>query len=252
MTEHDTRRYEMLTRVRSFAGTYGQLFPDISSAHDAFASVAAEIGHLEALDVAERTASDGSRADRKIAAGAVFYKLLMRARSTARVLEKTIPQLQARIPWPLPKANDLQMLTLARQFATSVAGCGAEFAARGISLAALDAGIAAFEAAVAHRGTSRDARVQARAEREAAFARAMHAVAELDVAVANSIVDPTALAVWKHNRRFDRRRRVSAATAPVTNAPAGPVAVARTETPAADVGDAGQAVSGLPQDSEAA
>ena len=210
MTGQDTRRYNMLMRVRSFAATYRQLFPDTSSAHDAFAEVAAAIDQLEALDVAERSATDGARADRQVAARRLFQKFLRRAGATGRVLGKTIPQLQVRIPLPLPK-DERQLLTLARQFAAGVADYGPEFAARGMPLEVLEAGIAALEGALAHRGNSREGRVKARAEREAVFGRAMHAVEKLDVTVANGIEDPVALALWKYDRRVKARRRPAAA-----------------------------------------
>jgi len=231
MTGEDTRRYDMLTRVRNFGATHRQLFPGTSSAHDAFASVEAEIARLEALDVVERSASEGARADSRIAARAAFQQLLKRAGFTAHVLGKTIPELRARIPLPLPK-GDLQLLTLARQFAAGVAGYGPEFAARGIPLAVLDEGIAAFEAAVAHGEASRDDRVKARAEREAAFERAMHAVATLDVTVGNSIVDPAALALWKHDRRIKPRRRAVTAATEVGPAASQPPASTEVPTPA--------------------
>ncbi len=235
MTKNETRKYDMLTRVRGFAAIYGQLFPGTSTAHEAFASLAEAIDRLEAIDVAERAASDGARATRRDAARAVFDTLLKRAGATARVLRKTHSQLQARIPLPLPKDN-LQALTLARQFAAGAASCGADFAARAIPLSTFEAGITLFEAALAHHGTSREQRVTVRAERQAVFAQAMHAVETLDVIVANGVTDPVALALWAHDRLVTppRRRRVQAedagATAEAGAASPEPTAPARVLT----------------------
>jgi hypothetical protein len=105
MTSRDRRRYEMLTRVRNFAATHKPLFPDTSTAHQAFATVAAEIEHLEALDVAERSASQAARVERKLTRRRLLIDTLTRTGLTARVLAKTSPQLEARIDPPLPKAD---------------------------------------------------------------------------------------------------------------------------------------------------
>jgi hypothetical protein len=225
MTGRDKRRYDMLTRVHKFATTYGQLFPDTSTAHEAFGVVAAEIDHLEALDVEERSASEVARATRKDAARQVFVDLLARAGTTARVLGHTIPQLETRSLGPLPK-DDLGLLTVARQFAAGVAPYGPQFAAHAIPLPTLEAGIAAFEQAVEARANGHGDRVKARAEIEAAFGRAMHAVNTLDVIVENSSVDPVVLTMWKHDKRVKPARRSAGAAAEDTPAAVAPSAPA--------------------------
>ena len=229
MNSRDRRRYEMLTRVRNFAATHEQLLPATSTAHDAFATVAAEIEHLEALDVAERTASLASRVERKLTTRRVLADTLTRAGRTARVLVKTNPHLEARIDPPLPK-TDVALLTVARQFAASARPCAAQFAGHGIPLADVDVAIGAFEQALHQRGRGRDDRVKARAAIEAAFTRAMDAIEALDVSVANCFTgEPVALAVWRHDRRLEVPRR--GGSMPTLSAPAPVPALALVPAP---------------------
>jgi hypothetical protein len=208
MTLRYARRYHMLVRLRNFGAAHARLFPDTSTAHAAFAEVGAEIARLEELDVAERSAMQSSRAGRKRAARKALAVTLTRAGSTARVLAKANPALEARINLPLP-FDGVQLLTIAREFAAAAAPCAAGFAVHGIPLAELEGRIAAFEQAVHERGLGRDERVKARAEIEASFSRAMDAVEVLDVTVANSLSsDAVALAVWKFDRRMNYPQRV--------------------------------------------
>ena len=85
------RRYEMLTRVRDFGVKHTQLFPTNSSAQAAFAIVTAEVGRLDALNLTERGASRAARATRVLEGRTRLVNALVRAKNTARVLVKTIP-----------------------------------------------------------------------------------------------------------------------------------------------------------------
>jgi hypothetical protein len=214
----DRRRYDMLTRVRTFGTTHGQLFPERHPGHDAFRAIGAEIERLEALDVAQRTALHASRVTRKAAARAALADTLTRAGLTARVVAKANPQLEARAdpPWPTP---DLALLTIARQFIAGAAPYAAHFAAHGIPLSALEEHIAAFEQALHQRAAGRDDHVRARAEMKSAFVRALDAVETLDVGVVNCLAaNPVAQAVWKDTRRIRSRRRSAAVVATESSA----------------------------------
>jgi hypothetical protein len=213
----------MLIRLRTFGGSHGQLFPDTSPAHAAFAVIGAELDRLEALDVAVQSATAASRTARKADARRALAESLTRAAATARVVARTHPGVAVEIHTPLPPQN-LALLTLARQFAASAAPCAAEFAAHGIPLAQVDDRVAAFAQALREGGMRRDDRVKARAEIAASFARALEAVTVLDVAVANCLGDdPVALAVWQQDRRigYPRGRRDAVATDPAPAAEAG-------------------------------
>ena len=214
MTKQDRQRYDMLIRVRDFGAQHGQQFAENSAAPAAFAVVSAEIERLAALNITARNASEASRVADKAAARRVLGDVLIRAGQTARVIARTTPDLTARVPTPLPLA-DQELITLARQFAERATPHVERFAALGIQLADLDTGIATFEQAVHRRGKGRNERVQTRAQVEAAFTRAYDAVAILDVSVANCLAsDPVALAVWKHGRRVPYARRSTTPTMP--------------------------------------
>jgi hypothetical protein len=223
MTNLDRRRYDMLTRIRNFGVAHRQLFPEKSTAHAAFIVVNSEVERLEALDVAERLASHSARAARKAAARKVLFDCLTRAKNTARVLAKTVPQLSAHLEMP-GGVDDRLLLTIARQFAAGVAPHADHFSAHGIALELLTELIEAFETALNERGTQRDEQVQARARLEASLGRALEAVEILDVAVPNHLAtDQGILAAWKRDRRLYRSRRPRTDAAPEPQAPA-PVA----------------------------
>ena len=214
MTFRDRQRFNMLTRLRAFGATHGQLFPENSTAHAAIATIAAEVSRLEALDVSERSASQSARAARKESAHRALTDTLIRAGSTARVVAKTNGKLDAHVELPLPN-DPVGLLTLARQFVAAAMPYADAFAGHGIPIPQIEAHIAAFEQAQHERGMFRDERVKVRAEMTAAFARAMDAVAALEVNVLNTLGnDPVALAVWKQDRRLTgaTRSRSSVAT----------------------------------------
>ena len=230
MNTRSKRRYDMLVRVRNFGITHAERFPDTTTAHDAFAIVAAEVAQLEALDVAERLASHSARAARKAAARSELVDCLARAKNTARILAKAYAELGPHLE-PLPEpVGDRLLLTLAQQLDSAAAPLVEQFAAHGIALEELTKRIRAFETALNEHGVRRDEHVQARARVEASLARALEAVATLDVTVANHLAgDPGALAAWKWERQVDRSRRWSR-----TGLLAGePEAAATTDTQAA-------------------
>ncbi len=219
MTQGDKCRLDMLIRVRNFGASHGHLFPDTSRAHAAFTIIGTEVDRLEALHVTVRSAKQAAGASRKQAARRALAGTLTRAGSTARVLARTTPALDVQVGMPLP-SGDLPLLNAARHFLAGAAPFAEAFAADGIPIAQVEDRIARFEQALHERETGLDARVQARTEIEASFARAMAAVAVLDVNVANGLADPPARAVWKHHRRlmYPRRR---AAPAPEQKVPEG-------------------------------
>jgi hypothetical protein len=197
----------MLTRVRRFERLHGDLLPGTTAARAAFATVATEVDRLEALAVAEQTATQTSRAGGKAAARQILADALTRAGLTARVLAKTNPQLQARIELPLPNDDQL-LISVARHFAAGAAAAAELFAAHGIPVTELEACITGLERALEARQSGRDDYVKTRAEIAASFGKAMDAVEALDVMVANCLrAHRGVVAVWNHDRRFERRRR---------------------------------------------
>ena len=100
MTTFDKRRYQMLTQVRDFGVAHGDLFPPDSTARSAFAIVTAEVERLDALKLTARAAMRAARAARRVEARTLLVDALVRAKNTARVLAKTIPQLATQVELP--------------------------------------------------------------------------------------------------------------------------------------------------------
>lgn len=94
------RQYERLTRVRDFFVKHSQLFPTNSSAQRAFATITVEVERLDALNLTERGASRAARAARILECRTRLVDTLVRAKNTARVLVKTIPELSTQVELP--------------------------------------------------------------------------------------------------------------------------------------------------------
>ncbi len=204
MKYEEKRRYEMLIRVRNFGAAHRHLFPDTSSASAAFATIAAELPQLEALDVAERVASHSARGARKAETRQELLEWLTRAKNTARALAKTIPQLAGHVDLPEPM-DDRLLLTVARQFEAAIAPHAEPFAAHGIAIAGLGGLIEPFETALSDRGARRGEKAQARAGIVPSIARALEAVKTLDLTVPNHLANNAVmLAAWKRERRASR------------------------------------------------
>jgi len=206
MNFKDRRRVEMLVRVRNFGAAYRQLFPDTSSASEAFAVIAEEVPKLEALGIAEQLASRAARAARKTEARKLLIEWLARGKTTARALVKTIPQLAAHVDLPNP-VDDRTLLTIARQFAAAVAPHVEQFAAKGIATEALGQLIEPFDTALNDRGSSRGEQAQARADIALSMARALEALETLDLTVPNHLAaNAVTLAAWISERRLARSK----------------------------------------------
>lgn len=236
MNYRDERRYDMLIRVRNWGVAHAKLFPASSTAHAAFAVVTTEVAQIETLDLAERQASHSARPERKESARELLFALLLRAKYTARDLARSIPELAAQGELPA-KPNGRLLLTLARQFLTAAAPYAAQFSGHGIAIADLDMQTRAFESATNERKQQREEQKQARTRIEASMARALEAVATLDVIVGNQFAgDPVALETWKRDRQLARQRRVAKAEEEAAATPAAePVATPIVETPASVV-----------------
>ena len=218
------RRYEMLTRVRDFGVKHGQLFPTNSSAQAAFAIVTAEVGRLDALNLTERGASRAARAARILERRRRLVDALVRAKNTARVLVKTIPELTTQVELP-DGANDQRLLSVTRQFIEAIGPYAEQFAAHGITTDELRQRVEDLETTLTEQELRRKEQKQSREQIEGSMTRALEALETLDVAVANHLAsDPEQLAAWKRSRVLPRTKRREAADAEAIPAPAAPEA----------------------------
>ena len=121
----------------------------------------------------------------------------------------------------LPAAtDDLQLLTIAREFAAKAAPHVEPFAIHGVALDELPPLIDAFDGALNERGMRRNEQVHVRGRIKASLERAMDAVDTLDVTVANHLRgDSATLAVWKAARRISYRKASRTGAAPGDPAP---------------------------------
>ncbi len=240
------RRYEMLTRVRDFGVKHSQLFPANSSAHAAFAIVAAEVGRLDALNLTERGASRAARAARVIERRTRLVDALVRAKNTARVLVKTIPELTTQVELPAG-ANDRRLLSVTRQFIEAIGPHAEQFAAHGITTDELRQRVEDLETTLTEHELRRNELKQAREQIDGSMTRALEELETLDVAVANHLAsDAERLTAWKRSRTLPREKRRGAADVEAIPAPAAPEAAAGPAAP-----DAAQAPPVVPTEEAA-
>ena len=155
---------------------------------------------------------------------------LVRAKNTARVLVKTIPQLATQAELP-DGANDQRLLSVTRQFIEAIGPYAEQFAAHGITTDELRQRVEDLESTLNEHELRRQEQKQAREQIDGSMTRALEALETLDVAVANHLAsDLEQLAPWKRSRVLPRTKRREAADAEAIPAPAAPEAA---EAPAA-------------------
>src|SRR5262245_2774701 len=86
----DTRRYEMLVRVRDFGEAHQDLFPESSRAREQFAIVAATVSDLGQYAVTRMSAQQAGGMPR-VAAREVLIERLEAMSLTARAMEGDVP-----------------------------------------------------------------------------------------------------------------------------------------------------------------
>jgi len=224
----------MLTLVRDFGIAHRDLFPTTSSAQSAFAIVSAEVERLDALKLTERGALRAVRAAPRVEVRALLVDALVRAKNTARVLAKTIPQLTTQVELP-DGVNDRRILSVARQFLEAIGPYLDQFTAHGVSADELRQRVESLETTINERDRRRKERSQAREQIDGCLARALAAIETLDVAVANHLAStPETLAEWKRSRALPRtKRHAKAADAEAAPTPAAAEATSAAASPEA-------------------
>lgn len=220
MTSMETKRYEMLDRVREFGDAHADLFPASSLAREQFAAVAAAVTELSAFAVKKMSAAnEGTR--RKAAARQTLRDRLEVVALTGRALAQTTPGLEDTFRLPRPQA-DQALLTTGRLFAEKATPLEAEFIAHAMPatfIADLNTAVAEFEAAIHHRSSSLADSAVVRQCITHTLAAGTAAALRLDAMIANHLAgDPTITARWTRDRRVEwprRRSQPSASEAPV-------------------------------------
>jgi molecular chaperone GrpE (heat shock protein) len=236
MKSIETRRYEMLVRVRNFGQTFGHLFPQSSLAGQMFATVADAVKQLEQHNVARMSTAPAGKNTRATARTTLRNRLEAIAR-TAREITESTPGLQDKFALPEGK-NDQELLTAGRLFVRDVEPFKAQFIALALPptfVTDLTQVVDNFERALRDRDAGKSENTAAKASIEAALASGLAAVRKLDVIVANTLQDDSVTtAVWERERRVRYRNRMKAAVTPASPVPEPPASsAASTDVPAA-------------------
>ena len=208
MNAKETRKYEMLLRVRDFGNTHRALFSDSSVAQRTFAAIGAAIDELATLDVSKATASILGRADAKRAARRALAELLLDVRRLARLLRAG--GVDAALPVRSQSRSDQALLAAGRQSARDAESFDAEFTSYGLAPSRIAQVASAFETAMRDRGINRADLIATQMRVQELLRGALRDVQRLDLIINNwPVGDPVIEAVWKQARRIDdpRRRR---------------------------------------------
>jgi hypothetical protein len=233
MTTNDTRRYQMLVRVRDFGETHGHLFSETSVAEEQFTIVAAAVKELSGDAVTQMSAQREGASTKALARQALTDRLEAIA-LTARALAVHAPGMRDKFRMLRRPLTDQTRLTAGRLFARDAEGFTEPFVAHGMPptfIADLTALVDAFEGAIQARDEERGGRTVARASIAAALASGTAAVRSLDALVTNYLRDDlAATTLWRSVRRVSHPRRAKGAAAATSSptedvsSPAGAVA----------------------------
>jgi hypothetical protein len=220
-----TRRYQMLIRVRDFGQTHGSLFSESSLAGKQFERIAAVVTDLAAHDVSKLSTAREGKITKAMARGAVVDALTA-IRRTARAIAEELPDVEDKFHLE-NVVNDPAVITTGRLFARNAEPLSAEFIGHGLAttfVTDLTKLIDQFEQAIHERDAGKNERTAARKGIDEALANGMAAVRKLDAIVLNQLKDPMVMAVWERDRRvgFPRKTKeaADAATTPAIEQPA--------------------------------
>lgn len=219
MKSQETRRYEMLKRVRDFGAARAAAFPAPTLGQELFTVVAAVVAELESHAASQTSGLNA-------AVGGTTTKALIREdlrdalaaiNRTARSLAYETPGLDDKFRLPR-SSNDQALLSAARAFAADAAPMVSAFVRYELPenfLADLQAQIDAFEATLSQRATAKGTHVAATAAIDAALSRGLVAARQLDAIVRNKLRDdPAALAAWATASHTERTPRSAPAATP--------------------------------------
>jgi hypothetical protein len=206
MTEVQTRKAEMLARVRDFGARHVEIFPQGSQAAALFARINTLAQEITTQAAAQATAAGISReatANRALARENLRDGMEMIIR-TARALSARVPNLDDKFRLPT-SGRDQALLDAARAFADDVEPHKADFTALELGaefFAKFEADIAAFERALEGQRTGREGRIKATAAVREAISEGASLVRQLDAIVRNKLDrDRVTLSAWRGARR---------------------------------------------------
>jgi hypothetical protein len=213
-----SRKYDMLKRVLQFIGAYSDLFPEHSIQYELAATIRSSVEDLDKYSVNQVTGFNKARAGtiHKTKAGAALRRHLNEISRTARLIARTATGFEQ--PFKLPREKDYKtLLDFGRQVAAKASENDNIFRRYGMRpdfVDELKTTLAKFEAAHESRMSSRADHRTASAGMNASLKRAMNALHQLDVIMANILRDrPREQTGWRFSRHLTRTRRKAAAAA---------------------------------------
>jgi hypothetical protein len=237
MTTIETRRYEMLVRVRDFGNARGDLFPESTLARKQFTTVSGAVKELSEYAVKKMAAKQEGKRTKAIAREALLDRLESMA-ITARAIARDTPGLEDRFHVPR-RRSDQDLLTTGRLFARDAEALKDQFLAhamRDTFVADLIDSVETFEQAIHDREAGKGEQTAARASMNATLASGTAAVQKLDAMVRNHLRgDPETTALWRSVRRIGHARRPPRVAAASPPAPYAPTPASRESTPPAAV-----------------
>lgn len=221
MTNHETRRYEMLQRVREFGEVHRDLFPEHSPGRQALDTVEAVVKQLGDVAVSKMSATREGRRMKTLARQALKARLDVVSRS-ARLMAADDPGFDERFKLPRP-ISDQTLVTAGRLFvrnAEAVKGRFIDYGLPATFVADLNVAVDDFDHAIRGRETAKDGHAAARASIEAALASGVAAVRRLEIVIAHEPLDAATMVVWERDRRIDYPHRRKVVAPPADPAPA--------------------------------
>ena len=233
MTATETRKYEMLVRVRDFGNTHGDLFPGSTRAREQFATVSAAVKELSEYAVKKMSAKQEGKRTKGMAREALLDRLESMA-LTARAIAWDTPGLEDRFHIPR-RRSDQDLLTTGRLFARDAEAFKEQFLAHAMPetfVGDLIELVETFEQAIQDREAGKGGQTAARASMHATLESGIAAVQKIDAMVTNHLRgDTTTRALWRSVRRIGRPRRPQSVGAAPAAAPSAPTPAPPAATP---------------------
>lgn len=219
MNSDETRRYDMLKRVRNFGEVRAADFPDTSLGHELFREFSDALKELDANATNQASGANAAVGGTRTK-GTIREELiaaLTAINRTAKAMAFDTPGLEDKFRLPR-SGSDQALLNAARAFAVDAAPLKAGFLRHEMAetfLEELQTQIDAFELALNHRATAKGVRVSATVGIDSALTRGVSAVRRLDAVIQNKFRnDAATLAAWTTASHVERANRSAAATVP--------------------------------------
>lgn len=215
MNSDETRRYDMLKRVRNFGQVRMADFPETSLGHELFSEISKALKELDTSATNQASGANAAIGGTKTK-GTIRDELseaLTAINRTARALAFDTPGLEDKFRLPR-SGSDQALLNAARAFAVDASPLKAAFLRHEMPvtfLEELQMQIDAFESALNHRATAKGVRVSATAGIDLALTRGVTAVRRLDALIQNKYRnDAATLAAWATASHVERANRSAA------------------------------------------